>query len=290
VARLTVVKDIGRYCSTDKDGYICNDSNVEMIGEDYLEVIKEVKRSYFYHLGPYIHSIYIRGSIPRGLGIKGVSDLDTIAILNKKPEELDLNWSDRVEKEINNQFDCVNGVELSFYYIEEILEDTTSFSIIPFMLKTHSVCIEGEDIKHLLPEYKADQSLANEHLINVKRQIEQAKSDLINNHDKADILDCCSWIMKIIVRAGLALVMGKEKLYTRDLYPAFKLFSKYFPEKEQDMKQTLIYAIEPIVNPQVITELLNGFCDWIIDHSEQWLKYHNPNKELNMKLLGPSGW
>lgn len=155
------------------------------------------------HLGEDLHSIYIRGSISRGLGIDSVSDLDTFAITNKEINDIDLKWIDKVEQELNKKYIIVNGVELSFYYIKDVLE-TNKFSIIPFMIKTHSICVFGEDLSGHLPNYKADTTLGNEHLMNLKNQVHQAKEDLDGNENIEDILDCCGWVMKIIVRAGLA--------------------------------------------------------------------------------------
>lgn len=144
------------------------------------------------------------------MGIYGVSDLDTIAITNRETKDIDLKWVDKAENDLNRKYDCIKGVEFSFYSIEDMIE-TINFSIIPFMIKTHSVCVYGEDIRGQLPNYKADKTLGNQHLVNLKNQIKQAKEDVVGNDDKEDILDCCAWIMKIIVRAGLALVIEKEK-------------------------------------------------------------------------------
>lgn len=278
-----VIKNIGRYCPTNESNLILNDSNRNKIQSEYLEVIEEVIREYQFHLGTNLHSIYIRGSIPRGLGIYGVSDLDTIAITHKKPSELDLQWTKEVEKKINTQFSCINGVELSFYQINEILE-TTTFSIIPFMIKTHSICVFGEDLSRHLLDYKANKTLGNDHLIKLKEQIELAKEDLDNNEDIEDIIDCCGWIMKIIVRAGLALVIEEENLYTRDLYPAFKIFAKHYPEKKTEMKQALSFAIEPISSSGDILHFLYQFGQWMINESEKWLQIHNPSKLRYMKI------
>lgn len=57
----------------------------------------------------------------------------------------------------------MNGVEFSFYHNEDILE-TTTFSIIPFMIKTHSVCVYGGDLNVHLPIYKADKTLSTRDL------------------------------------------------------------------------------------------------------------------------------
>jgi hypothetical protein len=121
-----------------------------------------------------------------------------------------------------------------------------------------------------------------EHLVNLKKQIQQAKEDLVGNDDPEDILDCCGWIMKIIVRAGLAFVIEEEGKYTRDLYPAYKIFSHHFPEKEPEMKQAIIYAIIPIDHPNEILEFLDEMGNWMILQSEKWLQMYNPNKNMEL--------
>lgn len=152
------------------------------------------------------------------------------------------------------------------------------------MIKTHSICVYGEDLRDNLPYFRADTTLANEHLINIKSHIDQAKEDLKDNEDKEDILDCCTWIMKIIIRAGLALIMEEEKQYTRDLYPAYEAFSRYYPEKKEKMLQALEYAINPTNQTKDISFYLNDMGKWMIEASEEWLSLHNPNKDRNMLI------
>ncbi|MDN4523910.1 nucleotidyltransferase [Fictibacillus fluitans] len=281
---MTYIKNIGRFCLMNDNGYIINDSHLEKVKPEFYKVIEEVVENYQKHLGSDLHSVYIRGSVPRGLGIYGVSDIDTIAITNRETNDIDLKWVDKAENDLNRKYDCIKGVEFSFYYIEDIIE-TINFSIIPFMIKTHSICVYGEDIAAQLPNYKADKTLGNQHLVNLKNQIKQAKEDLAGNDDKEDILDCCTWIMKIIVRAGLALVIDKEKQYTRDLYPAHKIFSKYYPDKESEMKQAVKYAINPTENRNVIINFLDNMGTWMINQADIWLQVHNPQKVSNMKMM-----
>ncbi|KSU82024.1 hypothetical protein GA0061096_3622 [Fictibacillus enclensis] len=280
---MTDIKNIGRFCLTNDNGYIINDSNLEKVKPEFYKVIEEVVENYQKHLGSDLHSVYVRGSVPRGLGIYGVSDLDTIAITNREKNDIDLKWVDKAENDLNRKYDCIKGVEFSFYSIEDMIE-TINFSIIPFMIKTHSVCVYGEDIRGKLPNYKADKTLGNQHLVNLKNQIKQAKEDVAGNDDKEDILDCCAWIMKIIVRAGLALVIEKERKYTRDLYPAYEIFSKYYPEKESEMKQAVKYAINPTENGNAIIVFLDDMGTWMINEADKWLQVHNPQKVSNMEM------
>ena len=90
--------------------------------------------------------------------------------------------------------------------------------------------------------------------------------------------------MKIIIRCGLALVLMKENTYTRDLYPAYKLFSKHFPEKQEEMKLALNYAINPSVNNKEILSFLSSFGEWILNQSDDWLEVYNPQRLKQLPL------
>lgn len=140
------IKQIGQLCRVDNNGFIINDANLNKVNAAFNEAIHETIERYLSFFPKEILSIYIRGSVPRGLGIEGISDLDTIAITYSHPNTLDLDWVDQAEKEIDQQFSILNGIELSFYHLEQIL-DIKQFSIIPFMLKTHSICVYGKNLK-----------------------------------------------------------------------------------------------------------------------------------------------
>ncbi|MDM5154905.1 nucleotidyltransferase [Bacillus sp. DX1.1] len=271
---MKVIKKIGRFCSVDHDGYMINDSHMNKVQPAFFEVIQEVKDTCIRLLKNDLHSIYIRGSIPRGIGIEGIADIDTIVLVGKDPKVIDLGGRENIEKEILRNFHCVSGVEFSFYHVEDVL-DSTNFLFVSFMIQTHSICIFGEDVRYQLPKYKVSIELANEHLIHLQKQIEQAREELIHHNGSDDIQDCCRWIMKIIVRAGLALTIDREALYSRDLYPAYELFSKHFPDQEQQMRKALQYAIAPSENAQEILAFLDGFGDWIMKESDQWLTTNN---------------
>ncbi len=44
-----------------------------------------------------LHSVYIRGSIPRGIGIEGIADIDVIIVVRKDPKLIDLSWRKKLE-------------------------------------------------------------------------------------------------------------------------------------------------------------------------------------------------
>ncbi|GAB3051478.1 nucleotidyltransferase [Virgibacillus ainsalahensis] len=280
---MTEIKEIGSLCSLDDKGYIINESDSEKINHKFLQAIQRIKERCLYVLPREIHSIYIRGSLPRGSEIEGVSDVDVIIVTYSDPQNIDLDWVEEAEQLIDQEFPFINGVELGFCPLSEVKE-TKYCSMIPFILKTYGICIYGDNLISKLPDYKPDSSLANEHLIHLSSLIDKARNDLTGNDDIEDIRDCCSWIMRIIVRAGLALVIVQEHSYTRDLFPAFKLFSRHYPEKEQEMRTALWYAINPLSNSEEILKYLDSFGDWMELETENWLKVYNPTKEIHLPL------
>ena len=215
------IKPIGSFYRVDHEGYIVNDTSWEKIESTYRNAINRSVNLLTLQLP--LHSIYIRGSVPRGNGIEGVSDLDFIVISEQDANEEII---EKVERKLTKEFPWLNGIEVSYSSLHN-LNHLDSFTIIPFMLKTSSLCVYGKDITDKLPRYKIDRALANDHLIQLEKHIEQAKFELDGNQDEEDIADCCGWIMKIMVRSGLALVMEYKRRYTRDLYPAYQLFSTY---------------------------------------------------------------
>lgn len=280
---MTEIKEIGSLCSVDDKGYIINQSDPKKINNKFREIIRLINKSCLLFLPKEIHSIYIRGSVPRGLDIDGVSDVDVIIVTYSNPQDIDLNWVEETEQFIDQKFRFINGVELGFSPLSEV-EESKYCSMIPFILKTYGICVYGENLISKLPDYKPDSSLANEHLIHLTSLIDKAKHDLRGNEDIEDIKDCCSWIMRIIVRAGLALVIVQEQSYTRDLFPAYKLFSKHYPEKEQEMRTALWYAINPLSNSEEILKFLDHFGSWIKAETENWLKVYNPTREIHLPL------
>ena len=70
--------------------------------------------------------------------------------------------------------------------------------------------------------------------------------------------------MKVIIRTGFELVMEMENQYTVDLYPCYKAFSKYYPEKENQMYRALELYLEPSDDVNFLRRFINEFGLWLI--------------------------
>jgi uncharacterized protein len=282
---MTNIKEIGYTAKTDSEGFLINESRWEKVNKKYRPAIDQIVESLKASFPTEIHSIYLRGSLPRGLGIEGVSDIDMLIVTHDTPEKTFIHQRiGHLEDKILQDYPFVYGIEAGFYTLTDVT-GLRRFGIIPFMIKTYSIPLCGENLQEKLPKYKADEKLANEHIVNLESQIGVAVSDLEGNEDTEDIKDCCTWIMKIIIRCGMALVIEKEQTYTRDLYPAYELFSKHYPKQKKEMKETLLLAINPSEKPAEVTSFLkSGFGKWMTEEADRWLNEHNPSKEKHLPL------
>src|SRR5690606_41345984 len=74
----------------DAEGFLPTRPDRRPIAGPWASAVALVVDAYRDRLGPALHSVYVRGSVARGLAVEGVSDLDTFAVLVPcAPPELD---------------------------------------------------------------------------------------------------------------------------------------------------------------------------------------------------------
>lgn len=260
------VLKIGKLLKTDKDGFIVSLSSIGKVISPWKEALEEIKNIYLHELGDSVHSIYVRGTVSRGEAIEGVSDIDTFAVILAKPLEIDKSWVSFAKKGLESKHNFLTGVEFGFIDYKQLFDDEHFND--RFTIKTQSVCIHGEDLAQRIPPFRADIKTASHFHRNLKKVFEKAKAGIAKNHNEKNIKGWCRWVMKRIIRAGFILVMDKEQVFTRDLYPSYELFLKHFPDQEQKMKQALEYAINPTQNATDLVSFLDDFGIWMAEQIE----------------------
>jgi predicted nucleotidyltransferase len=295
------ILEIGQVLDPDDEGFIVNQANLDKIVDPWWPVVEAVKEAYINNLGDNAHSIYIRGSVARGQAREKVSDVDSLAVAHRK--EPNLTWSAGLSKELAERFPFCAGVEIVCLPYDELLhaDDNVNASW-RMILKTQCVCVFGEDLAARLPAYRPGADMVI-HANDVLRPIERLSDDLraltligkfpfgarlfksFNDGCRPVVRLGCAEIMKRIIRVGFEIVMEEEGVYTRDLYPCYKIFSKYFPEKERSMRTALELAINPSSDPQEILSFLDDFGPWIIAKAEDRYGNAGERRGLGGRLL-----
>ncbi len=250
------IRPIGKFFPLDNEGFVINESAIEKIPNHWIPVIEAVKNSYLKHLKNRVHSIYLRGSLPRGLNVDGFSDLDTFALItgeNIRWQKAD--WKENLQYQLQNEFPFVKEIEvrLSSFHTD-FFEKNPRLSMI---LQTQSLCIWGKDIIPSLPKFKPGRDM----MLNIN-WIETDVKDFLKKERISKA--ACQEMMKVILRTGFELVMPREQQYTTDLYFCWSTFSKYYPEKKEEMKKALLYYLNPATDKESIQSFIKSFGNYLI--------------------------
>ncbi len=265
------ILNIGRVLQVDEKGFIVSESDKNKIKSPWKEAVDEIKESYIQNLGESLHSIYIRGTVSRGESIEGISDIDTFAILNREIKKEDRSWFRESVQKLEEKYSFATDIELNLLEMSKILDLEEGFND-RFTLKVQSSCLYGTDLIPEINPFKADFETAKHFHRNLDFIFEKFIKNIQNNESEEDIKEWCRWVMKRILRAAFVLVMDKEKVFTRDLYPSYTIFSKYYPEKEPLMKKALDLAINPSGDIQELKNFINDFGFWVQEEIEEKFK------------------
>lgn len=263
---MTEILAIGQILTVDEAGFIIPEASTDKVPAEWRLLVERVILAYQTYWNEAVHSIYIRGSVAVGKAISGVSDLDSFAVVNTPKSQLDDTWCDPVQKQLKLEYPFCTGVELKALEAEGLLNlNLEAYNHLRMLIKTQAACVWGEDISLQFPSYKPDMDAVS-HGFDLEEDLQRVLIDLqqFDQTESATVQKICQWMMKRIIRSGFEIVMETAQCYTRDLYPCYELFSRYFPEKQSQMYQALTWAINPIDDPVKISEFLNSFGRWLV--------------------------
>jgi len=164
-------------------------------------------------------------------------------------------WQPDLEKELQAEFPFVKEVEIMLtQYFDEFFEKNPRLAMI---LKTQSLCIFGNDLSVKIPPFSPNKKM----ILNLT-WLEDDVNDFLKK-EKITKRDCQE-ITKILIRSGFELVIEKERKFTTDLYLCYQVFSKYFPKKENEMREMLHLYLNPTEDDFYLKKKINDFGEWMI--------------------------
>lgn len=252
------IQAIGGFFPKDKAGYILNPTHLNHIPRHWLPVLEKIKEIYKRQIGTKLHSIWLRGSLPRGLQVDHFSDLDTFALIytSKFIKWKTASWAQEETTAIQVQFPFVPAIEFMLNYYREDLAAINA--PLAMLIKTQSLCLYGEDIQHLLPRYRPSKRMA----LNYK-WLEQDINLFLNQETFSD--QATQQMMKQILRTSFELVLERAQEYTTDLYWNYKVFSTYYPNKAAEMQKALHFYLNPKQDPRALRLLVQQLGYWLIE-------------------------
>lgn len=244
------IKPIGGYLEINGDGYIQNSCHRDNIPGIWMNPIEELVTFYSTYHKENLISVYLRGSVPRGVMVNSVSDIDSFCLTQTDTHIENIKPIEEFQSDLSQRYGFVNGVEIDSYSIENALE----MKSIRFLIKTQSLCVFGADVStDIEPMSISVDSLSTcIYLaeINAKFLVQCEVSD-----SEGDARSLCVWIFKMALRAAFEIVMMREYKYTRDIYFCWKSYSKHYLEHSDLLEQALCNVVNPIAEISEIKDL-----------------------------------
>jgi len=281
----------GRVWQVDERGYLINDAKKEHITPQYQAVIDDIVKAYRDNIGDDIHSIYVTGSIPRGLAVEGKSDIDTFAVLEyyTEPELVLQDWLPSAEETIADKHNCVSDVQMEVWIHGWLLHDPTEFSVSAFILKTHAVCVWGVDMSPDVTAYQFTKretrlAIANDDIVQIEPDIEEAIEEIELDDAPENMRYWCKRICKNMLHTMFGLVMVDEAVHTRDVDVSATYILKHYPEQSENIQQMVSYIQSPTDSKKTLLAFLDSFGSWLIAECDRWLDKHNPDRYLEYQF------
>ena len=242
---------IGRFLGVDDLGYVEPDVAIDNVGAIWKPLVAFVRDVLMNRQG--VRSVYIRGSIPRGLAIENISDADFIYFSETNFEAADI----ELERTIEAKFAFVNGLELSRL-------DRTAFDKIrasqkrPYfhmLLKTQCLFLAGDDIARDIKPFQIGPEMVS-HVFSLEsefsrlpRWLEQARKSGVEQSMR-------QWFSRKIVRSGFEVTMDRSNCFTRDLYLCYEQFAQFYPAWSEQMFRVLVNCLNGGESPLQYREVV----------------------------------
>lgn len=267
---LGIVKPIGKVLYPNKDGYFVNTTDLDIpLQKDWQQPVRLCVQEIQKQFPNMIHSIYVRGSVAQRTAIAGVSDID-LTVVTKKDVGMSY-WVNRAfVQKIREQYSQVDDIEFALITYNKLMYSKLPIGV-RVVLKLHGRCMAGESIISKLPKVKADATSFIH--IPVFSNVQKGIAYTLNA-ENVFLPAYIPWVAKRYIRTGFELCIAREKVFTRDLYPCYEIFSKYYPGKENEMYKVLEQAIRPTWSQSQLLGCVNTLGDWLeLEIKKQYPKY-----------------
>ena len=257
------IRPMGSYFEVDTEGYVVNPASLENIQPEWKPLVDDIVETYKAVYGAYLTQVYARGPGAKGQAVRGVSDIDTFAYVDQSPEYVRENGiSDELQKALEEKYDFVQGIEMSVSSLDQVSDKR--------IILNQSVCVYGEPIE--VTKLKPGKEMAI-HAPALHKRMARFEGFLERGDIPDDEMkDRCVWFMKTFLRVGFELTMDREHKYTRDLYPCYETFAKYYPEHEPEMRRALDLVLNPTADKQEMKKVMDTLGQWLVSEVPKYFE------------------
>lgn len=276
----------GRLWRITPAGVILNDARREFIQPPFDAAVSELVAAVAANIGADAHSVYVTGSVARGLAVPGASDANVFAVLveSADPELVRQDWLDAAETGAVARHACLRDARIELWPYGYVFGSPDRFAVGGFIIKTHSVCLWGSDLANELPDYRLGPAIPNDDIVQLQADLEDAAAAIRADPAPENVRFWCRESMKHILRAGCGLVLLEEGVFTRDIDLCCDIFARHYPGHAADMRRALDRARQPSADAGELLRFLDSWGGWMIEQADAWLERYNPRRDLALAV------
>ncbi len=242
---------IGRFLAVDKFGYIQPDVAIERVGTIWRPLLRFVRDGLMSRPG--VRSVYLRGSIARGLAIENVSDADFIYFSETNFDPADIEFEDAAAA----KFPFAGGLEL-LRLGRAAFDEIRPRQRRPYfhmLLKTQCLFLAGDDIARDIAPFRIGPDMVS-HVFSLQSDFARLPRLLQAGRDGGVEQSMHRWFSRRIVRSGFEITMDRCNRFTRDLYLCYEQFAAFYSERSEQMFRVLINCLNGGESPLQYGELV----------------------------------
>ncbi len=259
------------YLKINNDGTVVPDMSYELIAPHWRTLIAEFIRWIEIYYPKQVLSLYLRGSVPRGLALDGFSDLDIIAIMpNDAPAPIDIT---KFAPALLQRHSFCKNIDCSSWREENVLalKPPRRYPHLAMVLKTQALHLVGHELVASLPPVKPGFDMIS-HAFDLPYEWAEFATAL-PTQTNAQLLLSCPWMGKRLLRTAFELAALDLGIFTRDLADCAAIACQTWPALTESFEQTLQLCHSPAADTQKIMASFQPLATHLLHeiHAKGWI-------------------
>lgn len=264
---------MGRFLNTAPDGSLISDVDKNSIAPDIWDTTKHYLDQLIKALQKEIHSIYLVGSVPRGLAEIGRSDLDLVVLLppDSQNSEPIIKQISEIASKTKTEESIFSKVDVEVWKWDWIFskDDSKRYEICRLALAVNGLCVWGESVIEEMPKFFPNKDLASIELLEIENDIIEARKEVSESRESEKTKYWCKRISKNIIRADFSLFIEKLRKFSRDIDVCF---NELWQERHDPrLKQLKKWIDEPVADKKAVLEMLDTYGSDLVSRARKWL-------------------
>lgn len=227
---------IGGFYPMDAQGRVLNRTDSKHLIGPWRELADAVVEAYRETCGERLSGVYVRGSVPAGTAVAGVSDFDGFAVLKWREGEQfqrwgEPDWAREKARDLQKAFPIASKVEMAV--CDWRGGDFSHSPQVRDLIATQAFCLWGRDLGRELPPPELSELKRNGRWVEVDWEV-------FLEAGEGEMEEAARSFIKSLIRGMFEEVMEKEGKYATDFHPCIEILSGLEPAWRVPL-QTLVH-------------------------------------------------